>query len=151
MFSALASLLRSPFLLFLRLYLAYAVCPAGLAKLQNLDGTAGYFASLAIPQPQIAAILCGVVELVGSGLFGLGAASPLVSLALVLNWSAAMYFGHQPEFNRALAGEPQDLFKLAAYQHFVASMVVFLYGPGKLALDALIGKTSNKAQKTKQN
>lgn len=105
----------------------------------NLDRTAGFFVSLEIPVPKINAIMAGRTECVGGvqlalGLFARPAAVPLICTMLVAYWTA------DREAQNAIVSDPDKFVTAAPFLFLLASLIVLVFGPGKLLLDALFGK-----------
>jgi uncharacterized membrane protein YphA (DoxX/SURF4 family) len=84
----------------LRLYLAPIFIAAGLHKLYNLEDIAAWFGNpdwgLGLPAPMLMAILATFTELVGGFLLLLGAATRLVSIALMVTMLVAIFSVHLP-------------------------------------------------------
>lgn len=131
-----ASFFQSPLLLVIRLYWGISFAQTGWGKLMNLDRTAGFFASLAIPLPKLNAIMAGSTECFGGALLALGlfarpASVPLIGTMLVAYWTA------DREALRAITSEPDKFLTAAPFLFLLASLIVLVFGPGKLSLDAL--------------
>ena len=126
-------------LLLLRLFLGYFFFVTGLAHLKNLDSVTKYFISLDIPMPAFNAALSTGTELIGGGLFMLGALTRLVSIPLFINMVVATLTA--------------KLKKVAGLGDFVElseplyALVFFLYifsGPGKASVDHAIMLATRK-------
>lgn len=138
-----ANFLQSPLLLGIRLYWGWQFAQTGWGKLTHLERTAGYFESLNIPLPKVNAIMAGGTECVGGGLLALGllarpASVPLIFTMLVAYWTA------DREALMAIGSDPDKFVTAAPFLFLLASLVVLAFGPGKLSLDALLGKGGNK-------
>jgi putative oxidoreductase len=134
-----ADFLQSPLLLVIRLYWGWQFAQTGWGKLTHLDRTAGFFASLDIPAPKLNAIMAGGTECLGGVLLALGllarpAAVPLIFTMLVAYWTA------DREAVAAIASDPDKFVTAAPFLFLLAALVVLAFGPGKLSLDALLGK-----------
>ncbi len=81
-FATVASALRSPLLLAIRLYWGFQFAQTGWGKLQNLERVTGFFANLGIPFPHANAVFVAGLELVGGVLLILGLGSRLIALLL---------------------------------------------------------------------
>lgn len=140
-----ADFLQSPLLLGIRLYWGWQFAQTGWGKLAHLDRTAGYFESLDIPLPKINAIMAGGTECVGGmllalGLFSRPAAVPLIFTMLVAYWTA------DREALNAIGSNPDKFVTAAPFLFLLASLIVLVFGPGKLSLDALLGKNQGAAK-----
>lgn len=141
---AFANFLQSPLLLVIRLYWGWQFAQTGWGKLTHLERTAGFFESLDIPLPKLNAILAGGTECLGGvllalGLFARPASIPLIFCMLVAYWTA------DREALNALASDPDKFVTAAPFLFLLASVVVLAFGPGKLSLDALLGRAAVKA------
>ena len=140
-----ADFLQSPLLLGIRLYWGWQFTQTGWGKLMHLDRTAGYFESLGIPLPKVNAIMAGGTECAGGlllalGLFARPAAVPLIFTMLVAYWTA------DREALNAIGSDPDKFVTAAPFLFLLASLIVLVFGPGKLSLDALLGKTQGVAK-----
>ena len=81
-FVTVASALRSPLLLAIRLYWGFLFAQTGWGKLQHLERVTGFFASLGIPFPHANAIFIAGLEFAGGILLILGLGSRLTALLL---------------------------------------------------------------------
>ena len=125
--------LQSGFLLLVRLFWGWQLIGAGWGKLTNIAATAQYFAGLGIPLPTANAVLSGCGEF-GGGLFLLlGLASRVATLVLVVNMTVALLTAHI-----GVLGEPTRLITSPPFTHLLVSLMVLLFGPGIVSLDALI-------------
>lgn len=124
-------------LTFLRVVVGIVFLVHGLQKFQGLGGTAGFFGSLGVPAPQFMALVVAVVEGVGGVLLIAGFLSRYVNLlqaavmvgAIVLVKSG---IGLVAPMGQPGVGYELDLTLLAA------SLVLFAFGPGALAVDRLL-------------
>ncbi len=142
---AVANFLQSPLLLAVRLYWGWQFAQTGWGKLTHLDRTAGYFESLNIPLPKVNAIMAGGTECVGGALLALGlfarpASVPLIFTMLVAYWTA------DREALNAITSEPDKFVTASPFLFLLASLIVLTFGPGKLSLDALLGKNQGAAK-----
>lgn len=129
--------LESPLLLAIRLYWGWQFFIDGKGKLQNLDKVAHYFASLNIPMPRLNAIVassiqcvCGLLLL--AGLFARFASLPLIGVMCIA------YATAESEALHAIFSDPDKFVSAAPFLFLLASVIVFVFGPGRISLDALI-------------
>ena len=141
----IADFLQSPLLLAIRLYWGWQFAQTGWGKLMNLDRTASYFESLNIPLPKVNAIMAGATECGGGALLALGlfarpASVPLIFTMLVAYWTA------DRDALKAITSDPDKFTGATPFLFLFAALIVLAFGPGKLALDALLGKNQGAAK-----
>lgn len=134
---AIAAFLQSPLLLAIRLYWGWQFAQTGWGKLTHLERTENFFASLDIPLPKVGAVLAGATECLGGALLALGlfarpAAVPLLFTMLVAYWTA------DRDALNAIASDPDKFVTAAPFLFLFASLIVFVFGPGRLSLDELL-------------
>ena len=139
----IAGWLRSPFLLIVRLYWGWSFFQTGKGKLMNLDRTTGFFESLHIPAPKLNAIMAGSVECFGGLLLLLGLGGRVVPLPLIFTMIIA-YATSEREAVHALTSDPDKFVSAAPFLFLLAALIIFIFGPGKLSLDALLSKKSGR-------
>src|SRR5262245_3053876 len=128
---------QDAFLLLIRLYWGWQPAGASLGKPTNVAATARFFAELGIPLPTVNAVVSGTGELVG-GLFLLaGLASRAAALVLVVNMTVALMTAHTGDAGAVLT-EPARLMTSPPFTHLLISLIVLLFGPGLVSLDALV-------------
>jgi putative oxidoreductase len=137
-FFHLVNYLRSPFLLFVRVYWGCQLAQSGWGKLHNLSNVADFFMSLNLPYPSQTALFVSCVELFGGIFLALGLLSRITALGLTVNMFVA-YVTADREALLSVFSDPDKFYAAAPYTFLVASVIVLLFGPGKFALDALLG------------
>ncbi len=137
----IASFFQSPLLLVIRLYWGIAFARTGWGKLMNLDRTAGYFESLHIPMPKLNAIMAGSTECFGGALLAIGLFARPASIPLLGTMFVAYYTADR-EALMAITSDPDKFVSAAPFLFLLASLIVLVFGPGKLSLDALIFRKS---------
>jgi putative oxidoreductase len=136
-FFHLVNHLQSPFLLFVRMYWGWQLAQSGWGKLHNLSSVSNFFMSLNLPYPAQTAIFISCVEFFGGILLALGLLSRTTALVLTINMIVA-YVTADREALLSVFSDPDKFYAAAPYTFLVASVIILLFGPGKLALDALI-------------
>jgi len=136
--------LRSPFLLAVRLYWGWQLVESGWGKLHNLDKVTDYFTSLALPMPAQMAVIISCVELFGGIFLALGLLSRLTALVLTVNLIAAYIIGDR-EALFSIFSDPDKFYAAAPYTFLIASLIVLIFGPGKVSLDTLLIRVLGKA------
>jgi len=92
--------------------------------------------SLNLPYPSQTALFVSCVELFGGIFLALGLLSRITALVLTVNMFVA-YVTADREALLSVFSDPDKFHAAAPYTFLIASVIVLLFGPGKLALDAL--------------
>jgi len=135
-FETVASWLQSPLLFVIRFYWGLSFARTGWGKLMHLDKTAAFFADLGIPVPKLNAIMAGSTECVGGALLLVGLFSRVVSLPLIFTMLVAYATADRDALN-AIFSDTDKFVSAAPFLFLLAALVVLVFGPGKLSLDAL--------------
>ncbi|HEY8713825.1 MAG TPA: DoxX family protein [Candidatus Acidoferrum sp.] len=130
---------QSPFLLFVRLYWGWQLVESGWGKLHHLDKVTEFFTSLNLPMPAQTAVAISCLEFFGGIFLAIGLLSRLTSLALTINLIVA-YITADREALFSIFSDPDKFYAAAPYTFLMASLIVLLFGPGKLAVDYLIDR-----------
>ena len=138
-FDRLASYLQSPLLLVIRLYWGFSFARTGWGKLMHLDKTAEFFASLNLPMPKLNAIAAGSVECFGGALLLLGLFARPVAVPLIFTMVVA-YVTADNEALHAIFSDTDKFVSAAPFLFLLAALIVLVFGPGKVSLDALLFK-----------
>ena len=134
-----ADFLQHPFLLFVRLYWGIQLMQSGWGKLHNLDKVTDFFTSLNLPMPHQMAVIISCLEFFGGFLLAVGLFSRLISLVLTINMIAA-YITADKEALHSIFSDPDKFTAAAPYVFLIASLIVFVFGPGIFSLDALASR-----------
>ena len=129
--------LRSPFLLFVRLYWGWQLMQTGWGKLTNLERIAGFFSSLGLPAPYVTAIAIGSLESVGGLLLCAGFFSRLVAVPLIIDMIAAYALANRDAL-LSIISDPGKFYGADPYTFLFAATLVLIFGPGSISLDALM-------------
>jgi len=129
--------LQSPFLLFVRLYWGWQMFQTGWGKLHNLPHVVEFFTSLGTPAPALNAYFVSGLECFGGILVAVGLGSRLISLMLVVDMIVA-YITADRAALLSIFSSPDDFYAAAPYTFLVAFLIVFIFGPGRFAVDYLI-------------
>jgi putative oxidoreductase len=130
---------QSLFLLFIRLYWGIQLVQNGWGKLHNLDKVTQYFASINVPMPGVTAHLVALLEFGGGLLLASGLASRAISALLTVNLITAYWFGDH-EALLSFFSDPGKFYAADPFTFLFVALIVLLFGPGFLSLDALIRK-----------
>jgi putative oxidoreductase len=131
--------LQSPFLLLIRLYWGWQLVESGWGKLHNLEKVTEFFTSLGLPMPAQTAVFISCVEFFGGIFLALGLLSRLTALVLTVNLITA-YVTADREALFSIFSDPDKFYAAAPYTFLVASLIVLIFGPGKLCLDTLLDR-----------
>ena len=137
-FFDLVSYLQTPFLLFVRLYWGWQLAQSGWGKLHNLDKVTEFFTGLNLPMPAQTALAISSLEFFGGILLAIGLLSRLNSLVLTVNMLMA-YITADREALFSIFSDPDKFYAAAPYTFLVATLLILIFGPGRIAVDALLG------------
>ena len=138
-FFHLVSYAQTPFLLCVRLYWGWQLIESGWGKLHNLDKVTEFFTSLGLPMPGATAVFISSLELFGGILLALGLFSRVISLMLTVNLIVA-YITSDREALLSIFSDPDKFMAAAPFTFLWASLLVLIFGPGKISVDALLGR-----------
>jgi len=133
--------LQSPLLLIIRLYWGWQFFMTGKGKLGDLSRPTEYFASLHIPAPHLNAIIVGCTECFGGLLFLLGLGSRFFAALFVFEMIVA-YVTSEQEALRAIFSDSDKFVTASPFLFLFAAAIIFVFGPGKFSLDALVSRKS---------
>src|SRR6266478_999854 len=136
-FFSLVSYLQSPFLLFVRLYWGWQLAQSGWGKLHHLANVAEYFRTLGLPMPAQMAVFIACVEFFSGIFLALGLASRVTSLVLTVNLSMAYVLGDR-EALLSFFSDPDKFIAAAPFAFLIVSLIVLIFGAGKISADAAI-------------
>ena len=138
-----AAHLQSPLLLAVRLYWGWQFFQTGMGKLTNIPKIIEFFTSLGIPFPAFNAYLVGSLECVGGALLFLGLGSRIIALPLTFNMLVA-YITADREALFSVFSDPGKFYGADPYTFLFASLLILIFGPGKISLDSAIGILNRK-------
>jgi putative oxidoreductase len=138
-FAEVASTLRSPMLLAVRLYWGFQFAQTGWGKLHHIEKIAGFFASLNIPFPGFNAHFIAGLEFIGGILLMLGLGSRIIGFLLAGNMFVA-YWTADHEALVSIFSDPGKFYVADPYTFLFASLMVLIFGAGLYSIDTLIAK-----------
>ncbi|MGA7318800.1 MAG: DoxX family protein [Silvibacterium sp.] len=141
LFCNAAHLLRSPFLLFVRLYWGWQFMQTGWGKLHHLSHVRDFFASLGIPLPGLMAPAIASLEFFGGILLIVGLGTRLIGLLLAGNMFVA-YLTSERMALTSIFSDPGKFYVADPFTFLFASLIAFIFGAGLFSLDALITRRS---------
>lgn len=136
-FFDLVSGLKSPFLLCVRLYWGWQLIQSGWGKLHHLPNVTEFFTSLGLPFPGPTALFISCVEFFGGIFLALGLLSRLTALVLTVNLIVA-YITADREALLSVFSDPDKFYAAAPYTFLIASLIILIFGAGKVAVDTLL-------------
>jgi putative oxidoreductase len=136
-FFGLVSYLQSPFLLVVRLYWGWQLAQNGWGKLHHLSNVTEYFGTLGLPMPGQMAVIIACLEFFGGIFIAVGLASRVTGLMLTVNLIMAYIIGDR-EALLSFFSDPDKFMAAAPFIFLLVSLIVLIFGPGKISLDAAI-------------
>jgi putative oxidoreductase len=136
-----ADSLQSPFLLLVRLYWGWQFMQTGWGKVNNINKVTDFFTTLGIPAPALNAHFIAGLELAGGTLLVLGLGSRIIGLMLSVNMLVA-YITADREALFSVISDPDKFYAASPYTFLIASLIVLIFGAGKLSIDAWIASRS---------
>ncbi|HEY6271494.1 MAG TPA: DoxX family protein [Terriglobales bacterium] len=147
LFLRAANSLQSPLLLAIRLYWGWQFWQSGWGKLQDIGKVVDYFTSLGVPAPSLNAHFIAILEAGGGILLILGLGSRLIALPLVIDMAMAYVFGDREALG-SIVSDPGKFYAAAPFTFLFASLLILVFGPGWLSVDALIKRYRSRRQTT---
>lgn len=144
-----ASSLESPFLLIVRLYWGWQMAQTGWGKLGGLGKVTDYFASLGIPAPALNAYFISGLEFTGGILLAIGLGSRIIAFLLACDMAVAYWLGDHDAV-LSFFSNPDKFAAAAPFVFLMASLIVLIFGPGRLAVDTFIAKRFGVRTQTSQ-
>jgi putative oxidoreductase len=138
-FFNVVSYAQTPFLLFVRLYWGWQLVESGWGKLHHLEKVTEFFTSLGLPMPGPTAVFISSLEFFGGILLALGLFSRVISLLLTVNLITA-YITADREALFSIFSDPDKFYAATPYTFLFASLIILIFGPGKIAVDTLLGR-----------
>src|ERR1700740_2344419 len=92
-----------------------------------------------MPMPAKMAFFIACVELFGGIFLAIGLLSRLTALVLTVNLIAAYIIGDR-EALLSFFSDPDKFSAAAPYVFLIASLIILVFGPGKLCLDTLLDR-----------
>jgi putative oxidoreductase len=137
-FFDIVSYLQSPFLLCVRLYWGWQLIVSGWGKLHHLDKVTDFFTSLNLPMPAHTALAISCLEFFGGIFLAVGLLSRLTAFVLTINMLMA-YITADREALFSIFSDPDKFYAAAPYTFLIASLLILIFGPGRIAVDSLLG------------
>ncbi len=126
---------QSIFIFVLRIIWGHQFFLAGLEKFHNMPETVSFFFTIGIPFPEFSAHFIALLEVIGGILLIIGFASRFVGFLFCVSMTVAYSTAHVHVFNLKLIQNTSTFVKEEPFAFLVTSLIVLLFGPGKIALD----------------
>jgi putative oxidoreductase len=139
------SSLQSPFLLAVRLYWGWQFAQTGWGKLHNLAKVTDFFTSLGVPAPGLNAVAVSWMEFVGGILLAVGLGSRFFGFILAFDMFVA-YLTAGREALLSVFSDPGKFYADDAYTFLFAAVLILIFGPGRMSLDALVKYRPGKSR-----
>jgi putative oxidoreductase len=123
-----------------RLTVGVVFIQSGWGKLQDLPKVTGFFTELGIPFPAANAVLAASTEFFCGILVLIGLATRLATIPLIVTMIVAILTAKRKDLEGVT-----DLFGLEEFAYIVLFAWICVAGPGKLAIDFLLGKRLDRA------
>jgi putative oxidoreductase len=143
-----ANSLRSPLLLFLRVYFFLQLFFTGIGKLSNIGKISEYFTNLGIPLPTLNAYLAGATETFCSLFLIFGLASRLAAIPVTFTMIVA-YLTADQEAVASMFSDADKFVKADPFPFLLVALIVLAFGPGYLSVDALFKRKLWSSARTK--
>jgi putative oxidoreductase len=138
--------LQSVFLLIMRLYWGWQFCSTGFGKLTHIAKIISFFSSLGIPFPELNAYVAGTTECVGGFLLLLGLGSRVVAIPLIFTMIVA-YGTADLDAVKSIFSDPDKFTSADPFLFLLTAVIVLLFGPGKISVDAFLESIFEKETK----
>ena len=137
--------LRSPVLLIIRLYWGWQMFVSGRAHLSDVATMLQRFHDWGVPFPTFNVYLSGLTECTCGLLLLAGLASRVITIPLIINFCVA-YLTASRETVLNVFKDPDAFVSDAAFLFLFASVIVFVFGPGKFSIDWLMARKLGRSQ-----
>jgi len=141
--------LQSFFLLGIRLVWGLELFEAGSGKLLHIDKPIAYFTTLGIPFPVENAYLVGCTEMFGGIFLGLGLLSRLTAIPLIIDFIVAYLTTEQEALHKLIHFDPDAFISADPFTYLLASVIVFIFGPGRFSVDGILKRVFSNEPKSK--
>lgn len=139
--------LQSLFLFYMRMTWGHQFFLSGLNKFNAIEQVTQFFHALTLPLPAFNAYLVAMTEIVCGLMLFVGFGSRLAAIPLIIAMLVALSTAHSAnisEFRFLL--QPLSLVREAPYPFLITALLVFIFGPGKISIDAWIKRWAEKYQ-----
>ncbi len=140
--------LQSLFLLYMRLVWGHQFVLTGIAKFIHINTVIQFFSSLGFSHPELVSYTVAGFETVGGICLFLGFISRLAAIPLIIIMLTALSLVHTEAFIQLrFLLEPTRLVQQAPYPFLLTAVLVFVFGPGRVSIDAWLKRWASKQPK----
>ncbi|HSX11780.1 MAG TPA: DoxX family protein [Chlamydiales bacterium] len=137
--------LQSLLLLYLRITWGHQLFMTGIADLKNIDPLIAALRNFSFPAPVFHAHEFAIVETVGGILLFFGLMSRLAAIPTFLVMLGILTTMHgAPLSDLRFVTDPLILTIQRPYPFMLTALIVFIFGPGRISIDALIKRWLEK-------
>ena len=122
-----------------RLVLGSVFIDAGLGKLRHLPDTVQFFMDINLPSPHFSAIFASTHEVICGIFILIGFATRIAAIPLIIIMTVAIIAAQWTD-----VGSIQDLLSLHDFNYIVLSLILLMFGPGKISIDHVISRYLNR-------
>ena len=135
---------RDILLLAIRLVWGIQLMQTGWGKFHNLAKVTGFFTDLGIPFPGLNAPFVAGVETFCGLFLAVGLFGRLTPLPIIATLVVAYATSEQEALKALISGNPDPFFAAAPFLFLFAAIIIWVFGPGRISLDALVGKLTGQ-------
>lgn len=144
----LGSNLQSVFILYMRVVWGHQLFLAGVFKFANMAETVKFFSTLPLKHPDLMAHFVAGFEVLCGILLFLGFMSRMASIPVVAIMVSALSLAHSDAFVQLrFLLEPMRLVQQAPYPFLLTALIVLIFGPGRISVDAWLKRWANHQPK----
>lgn len=144
----LGSNLQSIFIFYMRIVWGHQLFLAGTLKFANMTQTVEFFSTLPLKHPDFTAHLVAGFEVLCGILLVVGFMSRMASIPVIAIMVAALSLAHSDAFIQLrFLLEPMRLVQQAPYPFLLTALVVLIFGPGRISVDAWLKRWANHQPK----
>lgn len=144
----IGSNLQSLFLLYMRVTWGHQLILTGLAKLKDIGAFTQLLIKFHYPAPHFHAYGVAYFEVIAGFLLVVGLFSRLISIPLIFLTLTTLSTIHAATLgNFRFITEPLLLVAQQPYPFLITALLVFIFGPGRISIDALIRHWSTQWQR----
>jgi len=127
-------------LLGIRLVWGIQFAQTGWGKWHDIPKVTGFFTDIGIPFPMLNAQVVATTELMGGIFLILGLLSRLTPVPLIIAMVVAYLTTEQEALHAVLMGDLDPFLTAAPFLFLFSSLLILVFGPGKISLDHLLRK-----------
>ena len=134
-------------LLLVRLVWGGMFIQTGWGKWMDIPRVTGFFTDIGIPFPMFNSYMVATTELVGGILLVLGLFSRFITIPLLVSMIVAYITTEQEAIHAAATGDLDPFLTAAPFLFLFASLLILVFGPGRISLDRFLLKKYGPAAK----